>query len=110
MLYDPKWEKIYTTANLADWLGTQPFWKPFDYTKPDECAVAQYLRAHGIVECSMSVDRLKELGWDDIVNIVGAPSTFGIAARRARRAAHGPWWVRASKAIYTAIFRSHRGF
>ena len=95
MLYDPKWEKIYTTAGLSAWLAKQPKDKHYSFVDTDNCAAAQYLRAQG-VDHNISCDRLDELGWMDVV-CTGPYNTFGHAARRARLIQRGGWCLRLAR-------------
>ena len=103
MLYNPKWEVIYTTKNLADWLSKQPKRKTYNFADSSNCAVAQYLKAHGVKEYQLSVYSLQakmlgethsmeSLGWRDILN--NGKYTFGEAARLARWAAKTDVWHR----------------
>lgn len=89
MLYNPNWERIYTTENFAAWLLKQPAAKRYDFCKPTECAIAQYLKAQGVTnykEYMMDLDRMHALGWKAIVcRPYPGGETFGAAARRALR-------------------------
>lgn len=96
MLYDPKWEMIYSTKNLANWLSQQPRDQTYHFCDIHNCVVAQYLKAHR-EPAFLPIERMAQLGWLDIA--AAGHWTFGAAAHRARRAAYGPWWVRAARAI-----------
>jgi hypothetical protein len=90
MLYNPTWERIYTIESFAAWLASKPKGETYNFTEPENCAAAQYLKAQGVQDYNLSNDRLRELGWYDIVN---APwdKTFGGAARRAECIQRGGW-------------------
>ena len=89
MLFNPSWEKVFTTEEFRAWLLKQPADKHYAFIDVDRCAVAQYLQANGL-ESYMSCDRMKELGWVDIVCSPGK-DTFGKAARRAYFVSRGGW-------------------
>jgi hypothetical protein len=99
MLYDPKWEVIWSTKNFAAWLSAQPRKKTYAFTHSDKCAVAQYLAAHGVSKIRVSVDRLQELDWLRIVNHGAGSETFGAAARRARLIVRNDWLTRVAEYI-----------
>lgn len=82
MLFNPDWDKkIKSRENFVTWLGQQPADKVYDYYDPHNCAVAQYLAAHG-QESARSWPKLeRRLGWFEIV--VNHPRTFGAAYQRA---------------------------
>jgi hypothetical protein len=90
MLYNPKWDRIFTTECFAEWLSSKPKGEAYRFIDIENCAVSQYLKAHGVKDYFLSNARLRELGWLDIVN---APwdQTFGGAARRARLIQRGGW-------------------
>lgn len=96
MLYDPKWEKVYTLANFSAWLSAKPKGEKYCFTNLDNCAAAQYLKAHGM-NPSISCDRLKELGWVDVVCSGGRHETFGAAALRAKLLLRGGWVLGAAR-------------
>jgi hypothetical protein len=83
MLYNPKWEEIYTVRAFADWLAAQPRGQVYNFIDPINCAAAQYLKAQGVADYVLSGARLRELGWGKIVNGGRPKETFGRAARRA---------------------------
>jgi hypothetical protein len=84
MLYDPKWNVLYTKENFAKWLAEQPADATYDYCKPMDCAAAQYLKAHGVEDCGLAPHELRDLGWHNIVLQAGGEDTFGAAAKRAK--------------------------
>jgi hypothetical protein len=86
MLYHPKWNTLYTTKSFARWLRKQPSDQAYDFGDIYRCAVAQYLRAHGVAvrDCALSSNELGSLGWFNIV--IEVPRTFGAAAQRAQLA------------------------
>lgn len=81
MLYDSRKAGIYSRENFVFWLGQQPRNQRYNYTDSDNCAAAQYLKAHGIEDYSLSVARLYELDWS-FVN--GMFETMGAAYIRGR--------------------------
>lgn len=95
MLYDPRWEvqgpDVFSLESFADWLARQPKHAAYRFVEPNNCAAAQYLRAQGIENNSLSCDRLRELRWIDVVSTGGTHDTFGHAARRARLISRGGW-------------------
>lgn len=91
MLYNPKWDNIYTVENLAKWLSTQPKDKKYSYTDPNNCAAAQYLKAQGVEGYVLGLETLYKLGWHNIVSGDRFNETFGRAARRARLVVRGGW-------------------
>lgn len=93
MLYDPKWDVLYTTKNFAAWLSKQPRSKTYAYGDVNNCAVAQYLKAHGVADYRLDHEEVVALGWHPIVND-GRSYTFGAAARRAQWAAGTHWMQR----------------
>ena len=97
MLYDTKKAGIYSTENFLAWLESQPRQKSYLYINPTNCAVTQYLQAHGVPiwDCILEVETIRALGWEDIV--IARPQTFGAAAKRARYQLYGPWYVRLLK-------------
>lgn len=99
MLYDPKWEAIYTVEAFGRWLAQKPRGETYEYIDAMNCAAAQYLQAHGVGgrDSMLEVERLKELGWYDVVR--GTPRTFGAAADRAKGRAG--WLRRAINFIRT---------
>lgn len=88
MLYDPKWEKqtkpaVRSLAGFIAWLEQQQPDTQYQYTRPDRCAVAQYLKAAGEENYSLKAEAVHEmLGDGRIVN--SHPETFGAALERAR--------------------------
>jgi hypothetical protein len=84
MLYDPRWETIYTTKRFAAWLATKPATEKYDYCDPENCAIGQYLKAVGAEKTWMRCDEINRLGWSGIVLSSVPQMTFGHAARRAR--------------------------
>jgi hypothetical protein len=78
--------------SLIAWLETQPAEQPYEYTAPDRCALAQYLKDLGNAPLDSFVDFGAEPQSEDegfwLWEIVGTPPwTFGAALERARKAA-----------------------
>lgn len=100
MLYDPKWERKETKADpeyegvrlseFIAWLETKPADERYRYTRPDQCAVAQFLQSKGLSESESKVsiprsDPWAEAHWlDQIVCFTGSEATFGAALQRAK--------------------------
>jgi hypothetical protein len=82
MLYDARKAGIWSRENFVIWLGNQPRHQRYNYTDPDNCAAALYLKAHGIEGYSLSVEQLRVLEWNTIVN--GMIDTMGAAYIRGR--------------------------
>jgi hypothetical protein len=90
MLYNPKWERIFTIECFAAWLASKPKRETYRFTDIENCAVSQYLKAQGVQDYCLSTARIRELGWLDIV-CQPLNETFGGAARRARLLQRGGW-------------------
>jgi hypothetical protein len=95
MLYDPKWEKTvkadpFTFKSLIAWLEKQNPETVYCYTKPDQCLVAQYLKAHGVTDYCLDSYELDEklpgLGAVALGHDRAPARTFGAALARARKA------------------------
>lgn len=87
MLYNPKWDRIFTTEAFAEWLAQKPRNETYKFTDPDNCAVTQYFKAHGLG--ISTAEQINSLGWTKIVCTGELYSTFGDAANRARLIARG---------------------
>lgn len=96
MLFNPNWANVFTTASFYEWLRKQPKDKKYHFCDVDNCAIAQYLKSNG-VDHVMDIDRMKELGWVDIVCTGGVQSTFGGAAKRAKLKLIGGWRLRLAR-------------
>ena len=96
MLFNPDWEKTFTLESFSAWLDQQPKGKRYRFVDADQCAIAQYLESRGI-DVRMSIDRMKELGWVDIVCTGGTKDTFGAAALRARLILCGGWRLKLAR-------------
>lgn len=101
MLYDPKWEQKtdqtfegVSLLGLIAWLECQPADKPYDYTEPTKCVLAQFLQAtegrSGVAsivnlpcEYSAGGGWLRKIAQGD-ASVEG--QTFGAALERARAA------------------------
>ncbi len=85
---------IYALPTLIAWLEKQPADKAYDFTAPDRCLVAQYLKRFDVLEYSLHSWRLRERFGKPIYDAVYADGcrnswTFGAALARARElAAH----------------------
>lgn len=84
-------KRVGTLADFADWLGTMPADKEYDYTKMRECAQTQYLRARGL-PCLWSgygywhdKDIHRHAMGKELFHVaaVEGPFTFGAAHKRA---------------------------
>lgn len=96
MLYNPDWERVFTLESFSAWLSQKPKNERYCFLNLQNCAAAQYLKANGL-DPMISTDRLKELGWTDVVCSGGRNETFGYAARRAQLILRGGWQLRAAK-------------
>lgn len=78
--------------SLILWLEAQPAGQPYEYTAPDRCALAQYLKDLGYSALDSSIDFGPEPQSEDegfwLHEIVRTqPWTFGAALARARKTA-----------------------
>jgi hypothetical protein len=78
--------------SLIHWLEAQPAERSYEYTAPDRCALAQYLKDLGYSVLDSSIDFGPEPQSDDegfwLYEIVRTqPWTFGAALARARKTA-----------------------
>lgn len=94
MLYNPKWNKpdVFSLSNLIVWLSKQPADATYEYNKCSDCLLAQYFKAHGYHNPTLSCCGVKhglfKLRYDDLpegfdVIARSGPHTFGAALHRA---------------------------
>lgn len=71
MLYDKRWDKKLpvtkakpmTLPHLINWLKTKPADEAYDYCEPDNCLVAQYLRAQGYRWATCNSETYTHFSW-----------------------------------------------
>jgi hypothetical protein len=110
MLYDPRWERKtkadpFSLHTLVAWLDTMPSNERYRYFSHGNCALAQYFKAQGFTDVSVSgftwssAERGKRLLPKDFEDVpvpewrwstFGLSSTFGAALERARAALSSP--------------------
>ena len=83
---------VRSVRTLIAWLEMQPADKKYDYTLPDRCLLAQYLKSHGEhFYCLDSFEAAAFFGDNSyVVQARGADNrdwTFGAALERARKLA-----------------------
>lgn len=95
MLFDPKWEvevraDPFSLESLIAWLEKQPAGATYDYCDSQACLIAQYLKAQGVAEFSITSPMLSpDPAIQQFARIAngGRPiDTFGEALERARSA------------------------
>jgi hypothetical protein len=94
MLYDPKWEKqapvkpdpVYDGVRLSEfiaWLETMPANERYDYSRPEQCALAQFLASRGApADDQLVALPIEENHWLDTI---AHSRTFGQALAKAKK-------------------------
>lgn len=86
-------KNMLTVEAFAEWCEKQPADGEYDYAEPQDCPIAQFLRANGFPEARVNSvdwresDRTYDYhnlprGFDDAV--IESPRTFGSLAQRLR--------------------------